>query len=288
MHEFQYAAPETLDAALALLADKGAGARIMTGGTDLIVNMRVGRRQPELVIDGKRIPELNEFSVNGSGLTIGGAVSCRTLWEDSDVRDNYPAVIDSAELIGGVGIQGRATFGGNLCNAAPSADGIPTMIVLGATAVVVGPKGTREIAVADVCTAPGQTSLADDEILLNIRIPGPVANGGAMFLRFIPRNEMDIAVVNAAAAVVLDGNNFASARIAIGSVAPTPLFVEAAGDALVGKPVSDDSIAAAAQIAMDAAKPIADMRGTVKQRKHLVKVLTTRAIKGAVERAKGA
>lgn len=288
MHEFQFAAPDSLDAALTLLGEQGAAARVMTGGTDLIVNMRVGRRQPELVIDGKRIPELNELTIDGSGLTIGGAVACRTLWENEQIRRDYPAVIDSAELIGGVAIQGRATLGGNLCNAAPSADGIPTLIALGATAHIAGPGGTRDVPVEEICVAPGKTSLADNEILISIRIPAPVAGGGARFLRFIPRNEMDIAVVNAAAGVVLDGDKFASARIAIGAVAPTPLFVKEAGDALAGKPVSADSIAAAAQIAMDAATPIADMRGTVKQRKHLTKVLVTRALNGAVERAKGA
>ena len=288
MHEFQFAAPDSLDAALTLLGERGASARVMTGGTDLIVNMRVGRRQPDLVIDGKRIPDLNELTVNESGLIIGGAVSCRLLWENEQIRKDYPAVIDSAELIGGVAIQGRATFGGNLCNAAPSADGIPTLIVLGASAHIAGPGGTRDVPVEEVCVAPGKTSLADNEILISIRVPAPAANSGAKFLRFIPRNEMDIAVVNAAASVVLDGGKFAAARIAVGAVAPTPLFVKEAGDALVGKPVSEESIAEAAQIAMEAAKPIADMRGTVKQRKHLTKVLVSRTLKGAVERAKGA
>ena len=288
MHEFQFAAPESLDAVLTLLGERGATARVMTGGTDLIVNMRVGRRQPELVIDGKRIPDLNELTVDGSGLTIGGAVSCRQLWENEQVRTAYPAVIDSAELIGGVAIQGRATLGGNLCNAAPSADGIPTLIVLGATAHIAGPGGTRDMPVEEICVAPGKTSLADNEILISIKVPAPAANSGAKFLRFIPRNEMDIAVVNAAASETLDGDKFAAVRIAVGAVAPTPLFVKEAGDALAGKPVSDESIAEAARIAMEAAKPIADMRGTVKQRKHLTKVLVSRALKGAVERAKGA
>lgn len=290
MHEFNYAAPESLDAALAMLAKNGAGARVLAGGTDLIVAMRGGRRQPGLVIDGKRIKELNELTVNGSGLTLGAALPCRVLWENSQVRAKYPAVIDSAELIGGIAIQGRATLGGNLCNAAPSADGIPTLIVLRAIAHVAGPKGTRQLPVEDVCTAPGKTCLADNELLVKLHIPAPAKNAGAKFLRFIPRNEMDIAIVNVAAAVVLNdaGDKFVSARIAIGAVAPTPLFVNAAGDALAGKPVTDATIAEAARIAMEAAKPIDDMRGTIGQRKHLTKVLTARAIRAAVQRAKGA
>jgi carbon-monoxide dehydrogenase medium subunit len=290
MHEFNYTAPDSLAAALAVLAKNGAQARMLAGGTDLIVAMRVGRRQPDMVVDAKRITELNELTINDAGLIIGAAVPCRTLWENKQIRARYPAVVDSAELIGGVAIQGRATLGGNLCNAAPSADSIPTLIALGAVAHIASATGARQLPVEQICVASGKTCLAADELLVKIHIPAPVKHAGARFMRFIPRNEMDIAVVNVAAAVVLDeaGGKFVSARIALGSVAPTPLFVQAAGDALAGKPVTEESIAAAAQIAMEAAKPIDDMRGTIRQRKHLTKVLTARAIRDAVQRAKGA
>jgi carbon-monoxide dehydrogenase medium subunit len=290
MHEFNYTAPDSLAAALAVLAKNGAQARMLAGGTDLIGAMRVGRRQPDMVVDAKRITELNELTINDAGLIIGAAVPCRTLWENKQIRARYPAVVDSAELIGGVAIQGRATLGGNLCNAAPSADSIPTLIALGAVAHIASATGARQLPVEQICVASGKTCLAADELLVKIHIPAPVKHAGARFMRFIPRNEMDIAVVNVAAAVVLDeaGGKFVSARIALGSVAPTPLFVQAAGDALAGKPVTEESIAAAAQIAMEAAKPIDDMRGTIRQRKHLTKVLTARAIRDAVQRAKGA
>ncbi|MFZ2627678.1 MAG: FAD binding domain-containing protein [Rugosibacter sp.] len=290
MHEFNYTAPDSLAAALAILAKNGAQARMLAGGTDLIVAMRVGRRQPDVVVDAKRITELNQLTINDAGLTIGAAVPCRTLWENKQIRARYPAVVDSAELIGGVAIQGRATLGGNLCNAAPSADSIPTLIALGAVAHIASATGARQLPVEQICVAPGKTCLAADELLVKIHIPAPVKHAGARFMRFIPRNEMDIAVVNVAAAVVLDeaGDRFVAARIALGSVAPTPLFVLAAGDALAGKPVTEESIAAAAQIAMEAAKPIDDMRGTIRQRKHLTRVLTARAIRDAVQRAKGA
>jgi carbon-monoxide dehydrogenase medium subunit len=290
MHEFNYTAPDSLAAALAVLAKNGAQARLLAGGTDLIVAMRVGRRQPDMVVDAKRITELNELTINDAGLIIGAAVPCRTLWENKQIRARYPAVVDSAELIGGVAIQGRATLGGNLCNAAPSADSIPTLIALGAVAHIASATGARQLPVEQICVAPGKTCLAADELLVKIHIPAPVKHAGARFMRFIPRNEMDIAVVNVAAAVVLNGagDKFVSARIALGSVAPTPLFVQAAGDALAGKPVTEESIAAAAQIAMEAARPIDDMRGTIRQRKHLTKVLTARAIRDAVQRAKGA
>ena len=289
MHEFEYVAANSLEEAAQLMSANKGEARLLAGGTDLIVIMRNGRRQPKLVIDAKQIPELNEIKLDDSGLSIGAAVSCRRIWENEDIKAQYPALIDSSSLIGGIQIQGRASIGGNLCNAAPSADAIPTLIALGATAHIQNSAGERQIAVEEVCVAPGQTSLNDDEILVRLSIAKPAAMSGAKFLRFIPRNEMDIAVVNAAAGVELeeDGMTFKSARIAIGAVAPTPLFVSAAGEALAGKEVSDENIAAAADIARNTATPISDMRGTVEHRLQLVEVLTGRVLRGAVARARG-
>ncbi|MEA3220393.1 xanthine dehydrogenase family protein subunit M [Immundisolibacter sp.] len=290
MHSFDYAAPTSLGEALTLLAGARGNARVLAGGTDLIVNMRVGRRKPGLVVDGKRIPELNELSLTADGLTLGAAVSCRRAYEHAEVAKRYPALVDSMSLIGSVHIQGRATVGGNLCNAAPSGDSIPTLIALGAVARVLGPNGTREVPVEEFCVAPGKTCLADDELLVSVFIPAPTANSGAHYLRFIPRNEMDIAIAGAGVSVVLDAakQNFVSARIALASVGPTPIFAREAGALLAGKPVNEDSIQLAADSAQAAARPITDMRGTVEQRKHLVKVLTARALRGAIERAKGA
>ena len=290
MHSFEYAAPRSLGEAVNLLAGARGNARVLAGGTDLIINMRVGRRKPALVVDGKHIPELNELSVTASGLTIGAAVSCRRAYEHAEVAKRYPALVDSISLIGSVHIQGRATVGGNLCNAAPSGDSIPTLIALGAVAKVLGPHGTREVPVEDFCVAPGKTCLAEDELLVSLHIPAPAANSGARYLRFIPRNEMDIAIAGVGASVVLDPAKqaFVSARIALASVGPTPIFAREAGALLAGKPVNEDSIQLAADAAQAAAKPITDMRGTVEQRKHLIKVLTARALRGAIERAKGA
>lgn len=290
MHSFEYAAPTSLGEAVTLLAGARGNARVLAGGTDLIVNMRVGRRKPGLVVDGKRIPELNELSLTAAGLTLGAAVSCRRAYEHAEVARRYPALVDSMSLIGSVHIQGRATVGGNLCNAAPSGDAIPTLIALGAVARVLGPNGTREVAAEDVCVAPGKTSLADDELLISVFVPAPTSNSGAFYLRFIPRNEMDIAIAGVGASVVLDAakQTFVSARIALASVGPTPIFAREAGALLAGKPVNEDSIQLAADSAQAVARPITDMRGTIEQRKHLVKVLTARALRGAVERAKGA
>ena len=288
MKEFQYLAPRKLDEAAVLMAEHAGSAQLLAGGTDLLIFMRNGRKSPDVVIDAKKIPELTRLHLDGDRLTIGAAVSCRTVWENTEIIERFPALADAATLIGGIQIQGRATFGGNLCNAAPSADTVPPVIVYGARAHIVSASGERDVPVEEICTGPGETSLADDEILVSLSIPVPAANSGAAFLRFIPRNEMDIAVANAAARVDLDesGATFRTARIAIGAVAPTPLFVEAAGAALSGKPVNDESIAEAADIARDAASPITDMRGTIEHRKQLVEVLTTRALRRAIARAK--
>jgi len=292
LKNFEYVAPKTVREAVKALAANGKEARILAGGTDLIVQMRVGRRQPERVVDVKNIPELNELSFSPRrGLVIGAAVPCHTIYENAEVVERYPGLIDTVSIVGGIQIQGRATVGGNLCNAAPSADTVPVLIAYGAQCDIVGPNGKRTLPVEEVCTAPGQTCLAPDELLVSIKLPANRKNVGAHYLRFIPRNEMDIAVVGAGACVELGGRGksrtFKSARIGLASVAPTPVFAQAAGDMLAGQPVSDENIEAAAQAAKAAAKPISDMRGPAEFRTHLVGVLTKRALHGAVKRALG-
>jgi carbon-monoxide dehydrogenase medium subunit len=194
--------------------------------------------------------------------------------------------VELASLIGGTQIQGRASLGGNLCNAAPSADSIPLLIALGATCRISGPGGAREIAVEDFCTAPGRNVLQPGELLVALHLPPPAPHSGARYLRFIPRNEMDIAVAGVGVEVVLDNGKFRSVRVALAAVAPTPLFVREAGDALAGQPVNEASIAHAAEIARASAKPITDMRGTADYRRHLCGVLTRRALEAAVQRAR--
>jgi carbon-monoxide dehydrogenase medium subunit len=286
---FDYVAPKSLDEAIAALKQHGASARVLAGGTDLIVQTREGKRDVGVIIDVKSIPEVTALSKNGSGLTIGAAVPCAQIYGDANVAKSYPAIIDSAALIGGIQIQSRASLGGNLCNSSPAADAIPTLIALGAVCEIAGPNGKRSLPVEEFCTAPGRNALAPDEMLVSLTFPAPDPHSGAAFERFIPRNEMDIAVCNAAASVTLsdDGSTFKSARIAVGAVAPTPLYVKAAADALAGQPVNDATIEKAAQAASAAAKPITDMRGSAAQRKHLAGVLTKRVINAAVQRAKG-
>ena len=291
MKDFEYTAPHSVGEAISLLEEKGSHAMVLAGGTDILVQLRSGRRVVDRLVDVKNIPETNEMSYTPqAGLQLGAAVPCYRIYQNRAVSEVYPGLIDCAALIGGIQIQGRASLGGNLCNAAPSADGIPPLIVLGATCNVAGPNGTRTVAAEDFCTAPGQNVLEDGEFLVSVHLPTPAAHSGAHYLRFIPRNEMDIAVAGVGSSVVLDssGSTFVSARVSLASVAPTPLYVKEAGDALAGKEVGDKAIEEAAEVAMAAAKPINDMRGTIRQRVHLVGVLTRRTLKGAIDRAREA
>ena len=288
MQDFEYNAPRTLSEAVALMAERGEAARALAGGTDILVQLRGGRRRVERIVDVKHVPELNEMSFSPeSGLVLGAAVPCYRLYQDPEIAQAYPGIMDAASMIGGIQIQGRASLGGNLCNAAPSADGIPPLIVQGARCVIAGAQGTREIAAEEFCTAPGRNVLQDGELLVSMRIPAPTSGSGGRYLRFIPRNEMDIAVAGVGSWVQLspDNSSFVSARVALASVAPTPLFVEEAGARLAGREVSKEAIEDAAQAAMDAARPISDMRGTIQQRRHLVGVLTRRTLEGAIARA---
>ena len=290
MKLFEYVTPSTVEDAVKQLADLGPSARVLAGGTDLLVQMRAGRFDLDRVVDAKNIPELTDVSFDpATGLTLGAAVPCYRTYADAQVTSNYPALVDSTTIIGGIQIQGRASVGGNLCNSSPSGDTLPTLIALGASCLIAGPNGRRTVPAEEFCTGPGSNVLEDGEMLVSLNFSTPAENTGAHFLRFIPRNEMDIAIVNAGVWVELDASqeNIVSARIGLGAVAPTPLFVEEAGQAVAGKPATEDTIQEAASVARDAARPINDMRGTIDQRKHLSAVLVARALRGAIRRAKG-
>ena len=290
MQDFDFAAAGSVEEVVSLLQKGEKPVRLLSGGTDLLVQLREGRREARLVVDIKGVREANALAYDPQGgLTIGSAVPCYKIARDPMVAKIYPGLVDAVSLIGGTQIQGRATVGGNLCNASPAADTTPALIAHSAVCVIAGPNGTRELPVEQFCTGPGRSALAEDEFLIAVRIPPLPAGFGARYLRFIPRNEMDIAVVGAGASVVLDEarQNVVSARIALGAVAPTPLFVTEAGEWLAGKPATAENIFEAARIAQAAARPINDMRGTVAQRKHLALIFTKRALTGAVERAKG-
>ena len=291
MKDFQYSAPENLDAATALLAEHGDRARVLAGGTDIIVQLREGLRSADFVVDIKNIPELMalDFSVD-QGLLLGASTSCRRVYTNEQLARAYPALIDSAKIVGGWQIQTRASIGGNLCNSSPAADTIPSLMVHQAACQVHGATGTREIAVQDFCTAPGQNILEAGELLVSLKLPAPAAQSSSAYERFIPRNEMDIAVAGAASWVQLDasGQTIEDARIALAAVAPTPVMATEAAESLRGKPATAESFAAAGELAKKMASPIDDMRGTAEYRIHLCSVLTCRTLAQAVARVQQA
>ena len=290
MKDFEYQAPSKIDEAVALLAEHGDTAKLLAGGTDIIVQLREGLREADLVIDVKKIPELMKIEWrDDGGLELGAAVPCHALYRDEKIIDGYPSLTDSAKIIGGRQIQGRASIGGNLCNSSPAADSVPSLIVEGAVCRIAGPAGERTVPVSDFCTGPGSNCLAQGELLVSLVLPPLAKSAGSRYMRFIPRNEMDIAVVGAGAWLRLDesGESVEEARLGLAAVAPTPLAVEDAAAWLQGKPATEESFSEAGDMARKAASPISDMRGPADYRVHLVGVLVKRALAGAAGRARG-
>lgn len=282
----QYQSPDTVNAAVSALASAGSAAKVLAGGTDLLVQLRSGRIRPEQVIDVKNIAEMRSISVTADGARLGAAVSGAELGEHDEVRRQWPGVVEAFELIGSTQIQGRATLGGNLCNASPAADSVPALIAAGAICVIAGPDGRREIPVEAVMTGPGQTALAAGELLVEFKLPTPAAHSGDAYLRFIPRTEMDIAVVGAGVNISLDENGVCNAaRVGLGAVAPRPLLVADAAAALIGSKLDEPALDAAAAAASAACQPIDDKRGTIAYRTKVAGVLVKRAALIALQRA---
>lgn len=287
MQDFTYDAPTSLSLALSQLNAAGDNGRLLAGGTDLIIQMRAGVKQPGIVIDAKTIPELQGCTFSAQdGLRLGASYPCYKFIADATMQQQYPGLVEAAGLIGSDQILSRASVGGNLCNGSPAADTPPALIALGATCHIAGPNGERDVAAEDFVTAPGRTVLGAGEMLVELRIPAPQGKTSDCYQRFIPRNEMDIAVVGVGACVTLDGDTCTAARIALGAVAATQIYAKAASESLVGKPFNDENIAKAAELAQSVATPISDMRGTAEFRTHLVGVLTRRTLTEAGKRAR--
>jgi len=287
VHEFDYAAPHSLQEAIDLLSRANGEGRPLAGGTDLIAQMKENRKSPKLVVDVKRIPELNVLSYDARhGLRIGAAVSCTRIATFAPVRERYPALAEACALVGSVQIQNRAALGGNFCNAAPSADAVPPVLSYGGKVILAGPNGRRELPAEDFFVGPGQTVLGRGEILTEIHIPVPPPHSGAAYLRFIPREEMDIAVAGVGSFVQLSTNQqrCEQTRITLAAVAPTPVRARAAEEFLAGKTLDQSTITQAGELAATAAKPISDVRGSAAYRIELVKVLTCRTLQKAMER----
>jgi len=281
----RFEAPTEVAGAVALLADE-EGARVLAGGTDLLVQMRLGAGAPPLFVDVKRIPRLMATQLDATGLVIGAGVPAAEIFENESIKGLWPGVAEATDLIGSTQVQGRATWTGNLCNASPAADSVPALIACGAVAVIAGPNGEREVAVEDFTTGPGRTVLERGELVVEFKLAAPAPHSADAYLRLIPRTEMDIAVVGAGVQLTLDDAGVVKqARVALGAVAPTVLLVEDAAAALVGTRLEEAALETAAAAASAAANPIADKRGTVEYRKKIAGVLTKRAAKIAYERA---
>jgi carbon-monoxide dehydrogenase medium subunit len=274
--------------AVGLMAKAKGTAFVLAGGTDLLVRMKSGLVEPDLVVDIKRIDATRTVSKAGGGFRIGAAVPAAELGENAALKKAWPGVVEAANLIGSHQVQGRCTVVGNLCNASPAADSVPAMVAAGAQALIVGPKGKRSIPVEDVVTGPGKTSLKRGEIVEAVLLPKQRPNTGDAYLRFIPRTEMDIAVVSAGVCLTLgQKGKIKAARVSLGAVAPTVLLVEDAAEAIVGTRLEDDALRALAAACEAACKPIDDKRGTIEFRTEVAGVLARRAAAIAYRRAGG-
>ncbi|MBZ9979313.1 FAD binding domain-containing protein [Mesorhizobium sp. BR-1-1-10] len=284
----RYIRPLSIEDAVGQLAGSAGPAAILAGGSDLLVRMKGGFVEPELIVDIKSIAGLRDIRETADGFSIGAAVPCAVLGENAGLKKAWPGVVEAAKLIGSKQVQGRCTIVGNLCNASPAADSVPALVAAGAKAVVVGPSGKRTIAVETVPTAPGRTALAKGEIIEAILLGKPAPRSADAYLRFIPRTEMDIAVVSAGVNLTLDGAGVVTAaRVAIGAAAPTVLLVEEAAEALIGRKLDEAALERLAKVCAGACRPIDDKRGTIEFRRKVAGVLARRAAQTAYARAGG-
>jgi carbon-monoxide dehydrogenase medium subunit len=275
------------EAATLLAKEKGSGF-VLAGGTDLLVRLRTGFIEPDLVVDIKRIAATRAIEATAGGFRIGAAVTGAELGEHAGLKKAWPGVVEATNLIGSKQVQGRCTMTGNLCNASPAADSVPALVAAGAKAVIVGPKGKRTIPVEQVPVGPGKTSLKKGEIIESILLPARPPRSGDAYLRFIPRTEMDIAVVGVAVSVTLDAKGVCTdARVSLGAVAPTVLLVPDAAKALVGSRFEKAALDALAAACAAACRPIDDKRGTREYRIKVAGVLARRAAQIARKRAGG-
>jgi carbon-monoxide dehydrogenase medium subunit len=277
--EFAYLTPTTLDEAVRLLAEHGREARVLAGGTDLLLRMRTGQWRPRCVVNIKKVPGLVGIGFDpDSGLHLGAMVTAADLVRSEVVQAHYPALAQGAAVMASVQIRNLATVGGNLCNAAPSADLAPPLIALGGSAVIAGPEGQRRVPLEEFFLGPGQTILAPDELLVAIALPSPRPGSAAVYLKNSPRQAMDIAVVGVAVAMTRLDERCEDVCLVLGAVAPTPLRARRAEALLRGEEISTERIAEAARTATQEAQPIDDVRGSAWYRRQMVEVLTRRAL----------
>jgi carbon-monoxide dehydrogenase medium subunit len=288
MKEIAYESPRTVAEAVHLLSEAKGPAKPLAGGTDILVQLRENLRDADLLVDIKRIPELTEIrQIEAQRWRIGAAASCSSIEANPNLAQLFPALMDAVHIIGGWQIKGRATLGGNLCTSSPAGDSLPALIACDATVEIAGPAGVRKIPVTSFCTGPGKNVLDRGEFVTAFEFDSPPPSSSGCYIRFIPRFEMDIAVVGAGVTLQVEGGVVRAARIALGAVAPTPILAETAAQALVGQPANLESFARAGQAAQTSAKPISDMRAPAEYRIHLVAVLVKRALAIAHRRLQG-
>jgi len=286
MPNLSFTAPTTVDEAVRMLAGSAGLAKPLSGGTDLLVQLRSGRMRPEAIVDVKRIPGLIGIREESDKFVVGAATPGSVVFENEAMQKAWPGIVEGLDLIGSQQIQGRASLGGNLCNASPAADSVPAMIAAQATCVIAGPNGRRTAPVEAIVTGPGRTSLDKGEFIVEFYIPKPKPHQSDAYLRFIPRTEMDIAVVGCAVNVTLDGSGVCNdARVVLGAVAPTQVVCEEAAKVLIGHRLDEPTLAALDTAAGHACNPITDKRGTIEYRIKVAGVLARRAAKIAFERA---
>ncbi|MDZ7709167.1 MAG: xanthine dehydrogenase family protein subunit M [Roseovarius sp.] len=283
----RYESPLSVEDAVAALAG-APGAHVLAGGTDLLVRLRSEMIEPDLIVDIKRIEGMRDIAPEAGGWRIGAAVSGAEMGEHEGLVASWPGVVEAVGLIGSTQIQGRATLAGNLCNASPAADSVPAMVAAGAVVRIAGPNGTRDMDVIDLPQGPGKTALEPGEFVASVFLPARGDRSGDAYLRFIPRSEMDIAVVGCGLSLSFDeGDRVSAARVSLGAVGPKVMLVEEAAEAIMGRVLDEAALSDLAAACSSAATPIDDKRGTVDFRRHVSGVLARRAAVIAAGRAKG-
>jgi carbon-monoxide dehydrogenase medium subunit len=288
MSDTQYLAAKTIDEAIQAHNQANGSARFLAGGTDLLVQIKSGIKKPNLVIDVKKIVELNNIEeISENEFIVGASVSGANLNRNKKFASLWPGVIEAFRLIGSEQIQGRASLGGNLCNGSPAGDSVPALIAAGCTAIIAGPDGKKELPIEEFHTGPGKTVLKNGEMLVSLKFPKRESNSSDAYLRMTPRTEMDIAVVGCGVNLTLDNDICTSVRVSLGAVAPTPLLIKEASDIMVGTNLNSQVLEKVAKICMESCNPINDKRGTIEYRTKVAGVLFKRATLIAIDRIKG-
>ena len=288
MSDTQYLAAKTIDEAVQAHNQANGSARFLAGGTDLLVQIKSGIKKPNLVIDVKKIVELNNIEeISENEFIVGASVSGANLNRNKKFASLWPGVIEAFRLIGSEQIQGRASLGGNLCNGSPAGDSVPALIAAGCTAIIIGPDGKKELPIEEFHTGPGKTILKNGEMLVSLKFPKRESNSSDAYLRMTPRTEMDIAVVGCGVNLTLDNDICTSVRVSLGAVAPTPLLIKEASDIMVGTNLNSEVLEKVAKICMESCNPIDDKRGTIEYRTKVAGVLFKRATLIAFDRIKG-